>query len=104
GWSPPRGRAQGRPRRRPLTPCPLWPSPFSVGAFVLPGGTMSTRLSYTIPEAAAAVGVSEWTIRAEIRANRLAARYVGSKPLIPASELEAWLESLPRDRKSTRLN
>ena len=59
---------------------------------------MSTRLSYTIPEAAAAVGVSEWTIRAEIRANRLAARYVGSKPLIPASELEAWLESLPSEK------
>lgn len=53
------------------------------------------RLSYTIPEAAATVGVSERTIRNEIRANRIATRYVGTKPVIPAGELEAWLEALP---------
>ena len=56
-------------------------------------------LSYSVPDAARAVGLSEWSIRAAIRNGDLAPRYYGTKPLIPAAELEAWLNALPSDRK-----
>lgn len=61
---------------------------------------MAARLAYTIPEAAAAVGLSERTIRDAIRRGDIAPRYLGSKPIIPAEELHDWLLSLPTERKS----
>lgn len=59
---------------------------------------MTAPLAYTIADAAQTVGLSEWSIRAAIRNGDLAPRYYGSKPLIPAVELEAWLHSLPSER------
>ncbi|WP_372595450.1 helix-turn-helix domain-containing protein [Actinotalea sp.] len=59
-----------------------------------------TPLAYTIPDAAQAVGLSERSIRDAIRRGDLAPRYFGSKPLIPAAELDAWLHSLPSERSS----
>lgn len=60
---------------------------------------MSDRLAYTIPEAAAAVGVSERTIRDAIKGGDLAALRprVNGRPLrsvrIDATELLAWLRA-----------
>lgn len=59
---------------------------------------MTIRLAYDVAEAAEAVSVSTDTIRAAIRAGDLAARYVGRKQIIPAAELEAWLNALPSER------
>lgn len=56
---------------------------------------MSDPLAYAIPEAAAAVGVSESTLRRAIADHSLIARYIGRKPVIQVRELDAWLESLP---------
>lgn len=56
---------------------------------------MTTPLALTIPDAAAAVGVSESTLRRAIATHSLIARYVGTKPVIQVRELDAWLESLP---------
>lgn len=57
--------------------------------------TASNPLAYSVAGAAAAVGVGVTVIRAELRAGRLAKRYIGSKPLILAGDLQAWLEALP---------
>jgi excisionase family DNA binding protein len=55
------------------------------------------KLGYSVREAARAVGVSRDVIRAEIHANRLAAKKYGDRPvfLIPTAELKRWFESLP---------
>ena len=58
------------------------------------------RISYSIREAADAVGVSEWTIRRWVEDGRLTPRYVGQghKVLIFADELRAVVAALPTDR------
>lgn len=56
------------------------------------------KLAYTYEEAAEAVGVSVRTIRRLVHDGDLAAKYPTSKPVIPASELEAWFESLSSER------
>ena len=56
------------------------------------------KLAYTYDQAAAAVGVSARTLRELVARGDLAVKYVGSKPLILASDLEAWLEALPSER------
>ena len=52
-----------------------------------------TRLPgwFTIPDAARRCGVSEWTIRKEIRENRLRARRVGRLVRVLDSELGRWM-------------
>ena len=46
------------------------------------------RLAYSVKEASAALGVSEWIVREEIRTGRIASVRLGSRILIPRRELE----------------
>lgn len=55
-------------------------------------------LAYSVTGAAAAIQVSERTIGHLIENSVLVARYVGTKRVILASELHAYLESLPYSR------
>ena len=52
------------------------------------------RLAYSIPEAAEVASTSVSVLRRKIAANDITVRYIGSKPVILADELKAWLESL----------
>ena len=52
------------------------------------------KLAYNWVEAAEATGYSVDTIRRAVRNNELVTRYANSKPVILASELAEWLESL----------
>jgi excisionase family DNA binding protein len=61
---------------------------------------MVTVLAYTLTDAAAAVGLSERTLRDAIGEGSLTAHYSGRKPLIRPADLEAWLESLPTERRA----
>lgn len=63
---------------------------------------MNERLSYSIPDAAEAVGYSETVLKGEIAKGTIVPRYANRKPVIPATELLDWLESLPTEapRKS----
>lgn len=58
------------------------------------------RKAYSPTEAAIIAGTSRTVIFAEIRANRLAAKKLGRRTLIPDSALNAWLANLPSARKS----
>lgn len=60
------------------------------------------KLAYTYEQAAEAVGVSARTLRRFVDRGDLAAKYINTKPVILASELEAWLESLPSEGPSER--
>jgi hypothetical protein len=42
--------------------------------------------------------MSDEYLRKEIKAGRLGCRYAGRSLLIPAAELQAWLDSLPSER------
>ena len=55
------------------------------------------KLAYTYEEAAEATGVSARSLRRYVERGELAAKYIATKPVILASELEAWLESLPSE-------
>ena len=46
------------------------------------------RLTYSVKEAAAALGVSEWMVREELRTGRIDSVRLGSRILIPRRELE----------------
>lgn len=58
---------------------------------------MSTKLAYSIEEAAEAAGYSTDTIRRALRNSDMTARYANSKPVILATELSEWLSSLPTE-------
>jgi hypothetical protein len=58
---------------------------------------MSAKLAYTLQEAADAVGMKLSALRAIIAKGDLAVKYPNSKPVIPADELKAWLDSLPSE-------
>lgn len=58
---------------------------------------MSSKLAFSIEEAAEAVSYSTDTIRRAIRNNDLSVKYANSKPVIMATELEAWLTALPSE-------
>lgn len=55
------------------------------------------KLSYTYEEAAASTGLSARYIRQLVAAGDIAVKYAGTKPLIQATELEAWLDALPSE-------
>ena len=57
----------------------------------------ATKLAYTYPEASAAVGVSVRTLQRVVERGDIAVKYIGSKPVIQAAELGAWLDSLPSE-------
>ncbi|SIN92093.1 hypothetical protein SAMN05443544_1873 [Agromyces cerinus subsp. cerinus] len=61
------------------------------------GPAYTTKLAFTVAEAAAATGYSQGTIRGEIHRNNLVASYANSKAVIRREELERWLSALPND-------
>ncbi|TFC59466.1 MULTISPECIES: helix-turn-helix domain-containing protein [unclassified Cryobacterium] len=57
-------------------------------------------LAYAVKDAAAAVGISPAKLEELIRRDDLFVRWVDGKRVITATELTAWLESLPLERAS----
>jgi hypothetical protein len=58
---------------------------------------MSNKLAYSIPEAAEVASTSVSVLRRKIAASELTVRYIGSKPVVLAEELKAWLDALPAE-------
>ena len=54
-----------------------------------------TPLAYTVEDALAASGIGRTKFYEEIAAGRLKARKVGTRTLVLAPDLAAWLEALP---------
>lgn len=57
-------------------------------------------VSYSLAGAVAASGISDKTIRQAIKDRDLVAHYVGTKPVVMATDLAEWIESLPTERAS----
>jgi hypothetical protein len=55
-------------------------------------------VSFDLPGAVAACGLSDKTIRKAIADGDLVAHYYGTKPVIVAADLAEWIESLPTER------
>jgi excisionase family DNA binding protein len=66
-----------------------------VSVTVLPG-------VMTVPEAARHASVSPQTIRREIQAGRLRARYIGRLPRVLDEDLAAWLRADPFEARGQR--
>jgi len=60
--------------------------------------TPPAPIAYSVKDAAAAVGVSVRKLESLIQSGDLNVRYVGSKRVLSAAELHAWIESLPYER------
>ena len=58
-----------------------------------------SKLAYPLPEAAEVAGTSLSVLRRQIAANNLTVKYIGTKPVILAAELQSWLEALPESPK-----
>ena len=58
-----------------------------------------TPVSYDIPGAALATGLSERTLRDYIRNGDLAAHYSGTKPVIDRDELRDFIRALPSEKR-----
>jgi excisionase family DNA binding protein len=56
------------------------------------------RLGYTVAEAAEAVRLSVDSIQKAIKANEIAPKYYGTKPIIPVAEVERFFASLPDEK------
>jgi excisionase family DNA binding protein len=61
---------------------------------------MTQRISYSVHEAANAVGIGLTKLREEIRAKRLVARKLGRRTLITVEDLNAWAAKLPKVNSS----
>lgn len=57
-------------------------------------------VSYRVPDAVKATGIGESFIRNAIRNSDLIAHYIGTKPVVLATDLHAWIESLPTEAAS----
>ena len=57
------------------------------------------RIIYSVKEAAAALGVSEWMVREEIRIGRIDSVRFGARILIPRQALETTRGQLGTDRR-----
>jgi excisionase family DNA binding protein len=55
------------------------------------------RLAYSLAEAAEVVGVSLPTLRRAIDKGDIVPRYPSRRPVIPAAELQQWLDRLPTE-------
>lgn len=55
-------------------------------------------LSYNYADAADAIGISVAQLDKLVREGDITPKYVRSKPIFPATELLAWLESLPIEK------
>jgi S-adenosylhomocysteine hydrolase len=58
------------------------------------------QVSYDLRGAATAAGVGVTSIKEAVDQGDLVVHYRGSKPLIRAVDLDAWVASLPTSRKS----
>ena len=56
-----------------------------------------SKKAYSISETAEALGIGTSKVRDEIRKNKIAVKYIDSKPVVLATELDAYLESLPSE-------
>ena len=56
-------------------------------------------VSFDLPGAAVATGLSEYTLREAIRKRDLIVNYYGTKPLILRDELQRFVADLPTERK-----
>jgi len=65
-------------------------------------GALPHQISYSVQQAAAATGIAESTIRQLVRDGHLAARYLGSKILVDAADLERYYRALPSERQVER--
>ena len=54
-----------------------------------------TPISVDVPTAASATGISDSTLRAEIKAGALRARLVGRRLVVTVADLEAYIDSRP---------
>lgn len=59
--------------------------------------TAVNKKGFTIPAAAEIASVGESTLRAAIDRGELPKRYPSNRPIILASDLDKWLESLPTE-------
>lgn len=60
------------------------------------------RVSFTIREAAASVGVSERSLRRAIAGGQLTGRKIGSRLVIPRTDLEEFVRSSPAARLTAK--
>lgn len=58
-----------------------------------------SKISYSIAEAAEAVGLSERVIRDAIKDSYLPARFMNTKALVRREDLETWIDSMPSERR-----
>lgn len=56
---------------------------------------MADKRGYNKAEAAAYVGLTQWSLDEEVRKNRLAARKRGTTVIFLVEELDRWLNDLP---------
>lgn len=52
---------------------------------------MPEPLTYSVPEAATLLGISQWSMYEAIKKNELPHRKIGRRIVIPKIQLEAWL-------------
>lgn len=52
---------------------------------------MGEPLTYTVPQAAALLGISAWTYYEGIKRGELPARKIGRRIVVPKVQLDAWL-------------
>jgi len=74
------------------------PEPASQPVAAPPRELPPEKLTFTMKEASAALGVGKTTLYAAIADGRLAAVKLGNRTLIPADALHDWLASLPAAR------
>lgn len=60
--------------------------------------TTLDKLSYSVPNLAAATDLSVDSIQKAIKRGDLVANYYGSKPLVTSDEARRWLEGLPNEK------
>ena len=58
------------------------------------------KLAFTLQEAAEMAATSVPVLRRKIDKNEISVRYINSKPVILATELESWLASLPSEKRT----
>ncbi|WP_035571686.1 helix-turn-helix domain-containing protein [Hyphomonas adhaerens] len=64
--------------------------------------TKFVPVAYTIPEACNASGLGKSSIYAAIAKGALRTKKMGSRTLILAADLKAWLENLPDGRNASQ--
>lgn len=60
--------------------------------------TTTVKISYSVQEAAAAVGLSPDSLRAAIRSGDLVAKYPTARPVILHDDLYEWINAAPSRR------